>query len=187
MFIKLNSDNYFYYLFIYAGMYIVKFQKRVLPHAHILLWLDGESKLKNLTDIDKVISAELPNDLYPKLEKIVLSYMIHGPCRPARYNSPCMKEGRCSKFYPKKFTSSTSIDEEGYPCYRRLDNGRFVEKNGIKLDNRSLVPYNPPLLMRYQAHVNTKYCNKTNSIKYLFKYVNKGPDRATLKISNNSA
>jgi len=41
--------------------------------------------------------------------------------------------------------------------------------------------------MRYQAHVNTEYCNKTNSTKYLFKYVNKGPDRATLKISNNFA
>ncbi|XP_027903668.1 uncharacterized protein LOC114163562 [Vigna unguiculata] len=172
----------------FFGKSIEEFQKRGLPHAHILLWLDGENKLKNSTDIDKVISAELPNaDLYPKLEKVVSSYMIHGPCRPTRHNSPCMKEGRCSKFYPKKFTSSTSIDEEGYPCYKRLDNGRFVEKNGIKLDNRSVVPYNPPLLMRYQAHVNTEYCNKTNSIKYLFKYVNKGPDRATLKISNNSA
>jgi len=28
--------------------------------------------------------------------------MIHGSCRLARYNSPCIKEGRCSKFYPKK-------------------------------------------------------------------------------------
>jgi len=168
-------------------MYIVEVQRRGLPHAHILLGLDGESKLKNPTDIDKVISAELPNaDFYPKFKKVVSSYMIHGPCRPARYNSPYMKEGRCSKFYPKKFTSSTLIDEEGYPCYRRLDNGRFVEKNGIKLDNRSVVPYNPPLLMRYQTHVNTEYCNKTNSIMYLFKYVNKGPDKATLKISNNS-
>ena len=72
MFIKLNSDNYIYYLFIYAGMYTVEFQKRGLPHVHILLWLDGESKLKNSTDINKVISAELPNaDLYPKLEKVV--------------------------------------------------------------------------------------------------------------------
>jgi len=137
-------------------MYTVEFQKRGLPHACIHLWLDGESKLKNPTDIDKVISVELPNaDLYPKLEKVISSYMIHGPCRPARYNSPCMKEDKCSKFYPKKFTSSTSIGEEGYPCYKRLDNGRFVKENGIKLDNRSVVPYNPPLLIRYQAHVNT--------------------------------
>jgi len=169
-------------------MYTVEFQKIGLPHAHILLWLDGECKLKNAADIDKVISAELPNsDLYPKLEKVVSSYMIHGPCGPARYNSPCMKEGRYSKFYPKNFKSWTSIDEEGYPSYKRLDNGRFVKKNGIKLDNISVVPYNPPLLMRYQAHVNTEYCNKTNSIKYLFKYVNKGPDKATFIISNNSA
>jgi len=36
----------------------------------------------------------------------------------------------------------------------------------------------------YQAHVNTKYFNKFNSIKYLFKYVNKGPDRATMKITD---
>jgi len=84
-------------------MYTVEFQKRGLPHAHILLWLDGESKLKNPTDIDKVISAELPNaDLYPKLEKFVSSYMIHGPCESVRYNSLCMKEGRCSKFLSKK-------------------------------------------------------------------------------------
>jgi len=89
-------------------MYTIEFQKRGLPHAHILLWLDGESKLKNPTDINKVISIELPNaNLYPKLEKVVSSYMIHGPCGPPRYNSSCMKEGRCSKFYLKKFTSST--------------------------------------------------------------------------------
>ena len=37
-------------------MYTVEFQKKGLPHEHILLWLDGESKLKNSTDIDKVIS-----------------------------------------------------------------------------------------------------------------------------------
>ena len=57
-------------------MYTIEFQKRGLPHAYILLWLVGESKLKNLADIDKIISAELPNaDLYPKLEKVVSSYI----------------------------------------------------------------------------------------------------------------
>ena len=59
-----------------------------------------------------------------------------------------------------------------------------MEKNGIQMDNCNIVPYSPHLLMRYQAHVNTKYCKKSNSIKYLFKYGNKGPDRATVKIIN---
>jgi len=145
-------------------------------------------KIEDLADIDKVISTKLPNqDLYPKLHKVVSSYMIHGPCGPARFNSPCMKEGRCLKYYPKNFSSCTTIDEEGYPSYRRRDNDSFVEKNGIQMENSSVIPYNPLLLMRYQAHVNIEYCNKTNAIKYLFKYFNKGLDRAIVKITNVAA
>ena len=54
------------------------------------------------------------------------------------------------------------------------------------MDNSNVFPYSPHLLMSYQAHVNTEYCNKSNSIKYLFKYVNKRSDRATMKIINGS-
>jgi len=167
------------------GMYTVEFQKRGLPHAHILLWLSDLNKLENAKHIDQVISAELPHpDLYPKLSKVVQTYMIHGPCGAARFNSPCMKKGRCSKFFPKKFRHSTTIDEDGYHVYRRRDDGLFVLKNGHKLGNANVVSYSPLLLMCYQAHVNTEYCNISNSIKYLFKYVNKGPDRATIKITD---
>jgi hypothetical protein len=75
----------------------------------------------------------------------------------------------------------------GYPQYKRRDTGITIQKMGVTLDNRSVVPYNPHLLIRYAGHINVEYCNKSNSIKYLFKYVNKGPDRATLQISNDSA
>jgi len=107
----------------------MEFQKRGLPHAHILLWLNGENKLQPYRDIDRVISAELPHaDIYPKISKAVSSYMIDGSCGAARFKSPCMKEGRYSNFFPKKFTSSTSIDEDGYPSHRRRDDGVVVEK-----------------------------------------------------------
>jgi hypothetical protein len=49
-------------------------------------------------------------------------------------------------------------------------------KGNIKLDNRWIVPYNPTLLKKYQAHINVEWCNKTIFVKYLFKYVTKGPD-----------
>ena len=105
-------------------MNTVEFQKKGLPHTHILLWLDGESKLKTTSDLYKVISAKLPNqDLYPKLHKVVSSYMIYGSCGPTLFNYPCMKESKCSKYYPKNFTICTTIDEEGYLSYRKFQCG----------------------------------------------------------------
>jgi hypothetical protein len=165
---------------LFVGVYTIEFQKRGLPHAHILLWLDKKDKLDSAASIDSVICAELPDEgLYPKLYAAVTSFMVHGPCGFARPNSPCMKDRRCSKFYPKKFTSKTSFDESGYPIYRRRDTGVVVLKNDVELDNRSVVPYNPTLIMKYQAHVNIEFCNRSNCIKYLFKYITKGVDRVT--------
>jgi hypothetical protein len=63
--------------------------------------------------------------------------------------------------------------------YRRRDLGFTVLKNGVELDNKSVVLYNPALIMKYQAHVNIEYCNKSNCIKHLFKYITKGVDRVT--------
>lgn len=166
-------------------MYTIEFQKRGLPHAHILLWLNKEHKLLTAADIDKHISAEIPDPkLYPKLSKAVATYMMHGPCGVAEPKSPCMSERKCSKFFPKKFQKSTTIDDDGYPVYRRRDSGVYITKKGIQMDNSYVVPYNPHLLMLYNGHINVEYCNKSNAIKYLFKYVSKGPDRVHAEISN---
>lgn len=78
--------------------------------------------------------------------------------------------------FPKSFQAETSLDETGFPVYRRQDNNRFVMKNKVRLDNRYVVPYNMALLKKYQAHLNVEWCNKTHVIKYLYKYVTKGPD-----------
>ena len=77
------------------------------------------------------------------------------------------------------------IDEDGYAIYRRRDNGMTVEKNGVMLDNKFVVPYNINLLVKYQAHINVEWCNRSKSIKYLFKYVNKGSNRATFVLYEN--
>jgi hypothetical protein len=131
-------------------MYTIEFQKRGLPHAHILLWLDSRDKLHSLDSIDSVICAELPDkNLFTKFYYVVSNYMIHGPCGLSYTGSPCMKNNNCSKFYPKKFVSRTTFDANGYPVYRRRDFGHTVTKKDVVLDNRSVVPYNPKLLMKY--------------------------------------
>ena len=61
--------------------------------------------------------------------------------------SPCMKDGKCSKYFPKKWKPQIVVDQEGYLVYRRRNDGKYVEKNGISLDNKHVVPYNPKLLL----------------------------------------
>ncbi|GKV48132.1 hypothetical protein SLEP1_g54963 [Rubroshorea leprosula] len=164
----------------------IEFQKRGLPHAHILLWLHSDDKPKSAEDLDKIISAEIPDEvLDPELYDVVKACMMHGPCGRANSKSPCMKGGKnCTKHFPRGFCSRTTIDEEGFPHYRRKDNGRTVKKKGVELDNRYVVPYNAKLLLKYKAHINVEYTCQTSAIKYLFKYIHKGNDRVTAVLSH---
>ncbi|GBP72592.1 hypothetical protein EVAR_50894_1 [Eumeta japonica] len=98
-------------------MYSVEWQKRGLPHARILLWL--EEKI-HLNDIDKLISAEFPDRNEDSiLYDIIKTHMLHSMCEVINSNSPCMKDGRYSKRYPKVLVEHTIAGEDGYSSYRR--------------------------------------------------------------------
>ncbi|KAH9611760.1 hypothetical protein KSS87_009024 [Heliosperma pusillum] len=167
-----------------AAVYTVEFQKRGLPHAHILLFLHRDDKFPAAADVDKIISAEIPDPVEdPVLHSVVCAHMLHGPCGTANRNSPCMIGEKCSKYYPKECTERTTVDKDGYPIYRRRKNGVVVFKNDVPMSNGSVIPYNPQLLLKYRAHINVEWCNQSRAIKYLFKYINKGPDRVTMQSS----
>ncbi|XP_016172826.1 uncharacterized protein LOC107615242 [Arachis ipaensis] len=172
---------------IFAYVCTVEFQKRGLPHAHILLFMQPQYKPKSPDDIDRVISAEIPDKTnMPRLYAAVEKFMVHGPCGRHNISSPCMINGRCSKFFPKPFSNRTIIDEGGFPKYKRLDNGHTITKKNAVLDNSYIVPYNPDLLLKYGCHINVEHTCQTSSIKYLFKYVRKGNDRVTASFYQTS-
>jgi hypothetical protein len=167
-------------------VYTIEYQKRGLSHAHILLFLHPKDKHPTPVEIDRIISAKVPDlNKDPQAYDVVKQFMVHGPCGSLNPKSSCMIGNKCSKHFPKGFYSETTVDEDGFPVYKRRNNGRFVEKNGIKLDNRFIFPHNIDLLVKYQSPINVEWCNRSRSIKYLFKYINKGPDRATLILEEN--
>jgi hypothetical protein len=77
-------------------------------------------------------------------------------------------------------------DVNGYPIYRRRDTGHTVFVHGIELDNRWVVLHNVYLSTKYVAHINVEVYKNIRVVKYLFKYVHKGHDRAIVEISRQS-
>ena len=64
-----------------AWVYSIEFQKRALPHAHILLTLQTEDKFTTTEWIDLLVSAEIPNKTdNPRLYDIITKVMMHGSC-----------------------------------------------------------------------------------------------------------
>ncbi|XP_076937348.1 uncharacterized protein LOC143604896, partial [Bidens hawaiensis] len=58
---------------VQAVIYTIEFQKRGLPHAHICIFMHPCSKIHNPQDVDKFISAEIPNkDNDPDLTSLYL-------------------------------------------------------------------------------------------------------------------
>jgi len=166
-----------------AHVYVIEFQKRGLPHAHILIILNKESKPQTPEDIDAMVCAEIPDSrIFPELFETVVSCMLHGPCGMFRPTASCMKDGKCTKKYPKPYIEHTSMDQDGYPLYRRHDDNITVIKNGYQFTNRDVVPYNRYLLAKYNCHINVEIATSISAIKYLYKYIYKGHDRASVAL-----
>ena len=165
---------------------MIEFQKLGLPHCHMMLWLDEKDAPKTAEDYDRFTCAEFPNaSTHKELHKRVKTLMVHGPCTGINEDSPCMdkKSKTCEKNYPKQLNRFSLHSDSNYPIYRRRspeDGGHtaevYVSKLGKQttLDNQWVVPYNPTLLMKFNAHINVEVVASVVGIKYLFKYVSKG-------------
>ncbi|KAL8090536.1 hypothetical protein AgCh_039840 [Apium graveolens] len=93
-------------------MHVIEFQKRELPHTHILIWLHPDDKPKIIEQIDKMVSVEIPD---PEIDlvgyNVVSNYMIHEPCGPDYTKSPCMVKDNCIKHFPKLKKGSRSFED----------------------------------------------------------------------------
>ena len=193
---------------VVAHLHVIEFQKRGLQHAHIIVILHEDDRLKTVDDIDACVSAELPVapdpadyggdassqtylDAYARFEELtelIVSHLTHHGCGPAFPGASCMVDGQCKAGYDKKtFLAATTYQESQiYPMYRRRapeDGGAtYTTRTGRVIDNRSVVPHSPYLVKKYKCHLNVEVCFSVASVKYLYKYVYKGPDRAMVAV-----
>nr|XP_040245211.1 uncharacterized protein LOC120964526 [Aegilops tauschii subsp. strangulata] len=173
---------------VVAYVYVVEFQKRGLPHAHFLLIMDSTYKLLVPEQYDRLISAELPDkQKYPELYAMVVKHMMHGPCGALNPKNVCMQDNECKCRYPRPFNENTIQGKDSYPVYRRRDDGRRAKVQGKMLDNRWVVPYNPYLLRMFNCHINVEVCSSIKVVKYIYKYIYKGHDKASFSIDQPDA
>jgi hypothetical protein len=161
-----------------AHVAAIEFQKRGLPHAHIVIWLAARPQTD---DIDGFVSAEIPDPVtHPRLHAAVKRHMLH-TC-----NEMCTSPTGCKKHFPKPFAPVTTHGElDTRVTYRRRgpeEGGHTVTKAGVVYDNSRVVPFNAQLLLKYDCHINVEVCTSVGAIKYLFKYVHKGPDRQRIQL-----
>uniref|UniRef100_A0A1I7XY80 Helitron_like_N domain-containing protein n=1 Tax=Steinernema glaseri TaxID=37863 RepID=A0A1I7XY80_9BILA len=141
-----------------------------------------------------------------RLRQYVLEKMVHtcdSRCLTATGDTKKKARQTCQKHFPKPFSPFTVLGDHGPPLYmrrqpapegvaitddnRHLYGSRHVKKlrsgEVIVQDNRHVVPYNPYILLKYNAHANLEYVGSAKCLEYIFKYVMKGHDRAYVKVT----
>ncbi|KAL6858850.1 hypothetical protein ACP4OV_017852 [Aristida adscensionis] len=126
-----------------ALLHTVEFQKRGLPHAHIILWVSRDTSQPTPALIDSFISAEIPDPAFdPLAYALVAEHMIHGPCGVGYEGCPCMKDDSDGYAVYKRQKIVLTVASSGIPC--DLDDGAVCDiKRGTML--AELIQMNSPL------------------------------------------
>lgn len=148
---------------------VTEFQKRGLPHAHVIIKVSHEPPLSILHTI---ISAELPDPVEkPGLYAAIKRFHMHSRDHLTRSTSRCNRNGRCVYGYPQPITPHTYIDDIGRVHYRRR-----------KEEDRWVTPHIPALVELMDCHIFVDVCSTAVIFLYLFKYLFKGPDRTRFSL-----
>ncbi len=113
---------------VIGNIWTREYQKRGLPHIHLLLIFPPEHKVSITKDIDRLVSVELFLPENTPLFETVTKCLLHGSCGQEYPNAPCMVNSLCKKQYPRAFSEETTQGEDGYPIYRRRNDGRTFQK-----------------------------------------------------------
>jgi hypothetical protein len=158
-------------------MYVIEYQHRGMPHAHIVVKLRGAPTSLDGHEtcarwVDKHISAVMPTvnerDLYYRSVK---KHMVHG-CAVAVNGCKSTPQSTCKRgFDSTKPRPSTVFDERNFPQYKRMKDG-----------DCKVVPHNGKMLCDWQGHINVEFAGGARSVLYLYKYLYKGMKKVKVHV-----
>ena len=107
------------------------------------MWLKQETKDATGSTVDFLFLLRYQMlAIDPLGHALVEEFMIHAPCRNSNPIFPCIRNGECSKHFPKSVNDDTFIDGQGL---------WYVMKNGVQFDDKFVVPYNMNLMKKIKA------------------------------------
>nr|GEU92477.1 DNA helicase [Tanacetum cinerariifolium] len=115
---------------------------------------------------------------------IVTELMMHGPCGVGIPMQRVRKTKSAARNFQKSIMTTLFYTNEHTHYWRRQTEIHFMTGES-RLDNYNVVPYNQKLSLAFHAHINVEYYGWSMLIKYLFKYISKGPDRILAKVSKS--
>lgn len=128
-----------------AHVYVVEFQKRGLPHAHILLILDKNDKPKTVEDFDRIVQQRYQIRIYIlnfMKQSLNVWYMENAVKIFQKIFVKIPKKIRMGKNLFKFFfyIFYILINKLSYPEYRGRDSGRYFKRDKFDLNNQWIVP-----------------------------------------------
>jgi len=171
---------------------VIEWQERGLPHAHIVIRLTNHPETdKEIDYINEHICAErdrifdTDDEATQRYKRYVDSYMIHR-CYSVSKGGCLNLNGICKRGYNQCERKETTIDDRGFPQYRRRLNMEFDCYDTPKERNKNLsvVPHNRDILLDWNGHANVEFCGKAYTLCYLYKYLYKGSKPKTVELSN---
>jgi hypothetical protein len=114
---------------VIGNIWTREYQKRRLPHIHLLLIFPLEQKVSTTEDINRLVSAEFPFVKNTPLFEMVIKCLLHGSCGQEYPNAPAWSmvyvRNVIHEFFPRrqhkvKTVTLSIIDETMVECFERL-------------------------------------------------------------------
>ena len=184
---NIKSGKYFNGAVPVYMMYVIEWQERGLPHAHIIIRLtnhpnkeDIERFMDDFICAERVAVSTTDSEVTKKYKQYVDQYMIH-KCYSVDEGGCLRPDGSCRRNYNKVPIDVSHVDERGFPKYRRRELN-VVEGNSTAKD-LCVVPHSREILLDWNGHANVELCSSGYAITYLYRYLYKGAKCKSFEMS----